>query len=146
MLRAILSWLTGPLTHLGSAWVEGRQNVELQRIEREAQRDLLSNEMKKAVLENDALMAQYAQRIMQQDAAGGWRTSWIRPVTAGISIIFWVLLMGSQIEVGGNGIIPLIFHVPPGNLGVLYLAFPAGVLATFYITRPFEKLGLLRRN
>lgn len=143
MFSTILSVLTGPFRAIAEAYITAKANTDLAVIERGVQQDVLTADIKKAVLESDDAMAEVIQRIMRDDMTDS-RTSWIRPVTAGLSITFWVLLFGSQIEVGGDGIIPLIFHVPPGNLGVMYLAFPAGILATFYITRPFEKMGILR--
>lgn len=138
ILNKIFEWLTGPLTRIGEKYIEGRNNAEMARIEREAARDFINGQLKEAALEDDYKRAELLAAVIRRDR-GDWKTSWIRPVTAGIALVFWLALCLSQIQIGGNGILPIVWHVPPGLLGQAFLAFPMGVLATFYIARPIEK-------
>lgn len=141
-MMKILNWLTGPLTSLGEKYIEGRNNAEQRRLENEAARDVLQKELTGAMLDDDFKRAELAAVILRRDR-GDYRTSWIRPVTAGLALLLWVALALSQIVWVGydqsNALLPIIWHVPPGELGTLFTAFPLGVLATFYIARPFEK-------
>lgn len=138
VIRTVLGWVTGPITRIGEAYVTGRQNAELRRIDREVQRDFLTTQLQQAALEDDYKRQELLAGIIRRDR-GDWKTSWIRPVTAGLALVFWLALTLSQIELGGSGILPIIWHIPPGALGNIFTAFPMGVLATFYIARPLEK-------
>lgn len=144
ILKTILGWITGPITKIGEVYVEGRNKAEMKRLENEEKRDFLRNEMQKALLEDGFKADQLVAQIIRNER-GDAKTSWIRPVTAVIALVFWVALALSQITLGGAGILPIVWHVPPGMLGQAFLAFPMGVLATFYIVRPFEK-HLIRKG
>jgi hypothetical protein len=118
--------------------MKGKADAQLKQIEAEETRNFIRGQLKEAILDDDYKRQQMVANILRRDR-GDNRTSWIRPVTAVLALVFWLALTLSQIELGGNGILPIIWNVPPGKLGALFLGFPMGVLATFYIARPFEK-------
>ena len=99
----------------------------------------------KIVQESEARMAE-KQAAMIKDDRASWTTSWIRPVFALATLIFWVLLAGSQMVYvpDSQQLIPLIFHVPPSTLGQFFLALPFGIIMTFTLGRPFEKRAMMR--
>lgn len=144
MLRTILGWLTGPLTALGTMYMESKNSSELAQIEREVKKDFLHKELATMALDDDLQRQRMVEAIISDDR-GDARTSWIRPLTAALAILFWLALTLSQIVwVGyGNGqLLPVVWNVPPGALGQVFTAFPLGVLASFYISRPIEKFLL----
>lgn len=137
-MKKIMQWLMGPFTKLAQAYIESRERTKQAELEREVKRDFLNNELKKELLSDDGKRAELLAAILRRDR-GDARTAWIRPVTAGIALVFWIALCLSQMVWGGNGILPITWNVPPGLLGQAFLAFPMGVLATFYVARPIEK-------
>lgn len=141
-MRKILKWLAGPVTALAQTYIQSRENAAVRKMEREIERDFLENQIKASLIEDGAKARELAAAILRRDR-GDNRTSWIRPVTAGLALVWWTALNLSQMQWVGyaasDALLPVIWHVPPGALGKAFLAFPMGVLATFYIARPFEK-------
>ena len=149
MLKTILAWLTGPLTTLSQSWIEGRYDAEQAKIEREVKKDFLRTEIKKELLTDDGKRAAMLANIIRNDR-GDNRTAWIRPVTAGMALVFWTMLTLSQmVWVGWSTsvqLLPIVWNIPPEPLGTMMVAFPMGVLASFYIARPFEKFFIGKGN
>lgn len=139
LIKSIFGWLAGPATRIAETYMKQRADVEMRRIEQQEARDLIRGSLRDHMLTNEGRKQELVKAIMRRDR-GDWRTSWIRPVTAAMALVFWAALTLSQIELGGNGILPIIWNVPPGFLGQVFLAFPAGVLATFTVVRPIEKI------
>lgn len=138
ILNGLLSVITGPITKMTEAYISYQENTAMAKIEREVQRDFLTAEIRKAMLEDGSKGRELAAAILRRDR-GDRLTSWIRPTTAAMALLFWALLALSQMVWGGNGILPIVWNVPPGLLGQVFLGFPMGILATFYVARPFEK-------
>jgi len=142
MLSTILSWVTGPLSAIGEKYVEGRNKAREMALENQAKRDFMRDQMERALLDDDFKRQEMVAQVQRNDR-GDHRTSWIRPVTAAMALVFWLALTLSQIVwvgwQGSDALLPVVWHVPPGALGTLFTAFPMGVLASFYIARPFEK-------
>lgn len=138
----VLNWVTGPLTRIAEIYMQGKNDAEQKRLENQAQRDLITKELKAALLADDFKRAELAKAVLRRDR-GDNRTAWIRPVTAGLALTMWLALTLSQIVWVGWGqsdqLLPIVWNVPPGDLGTMFTAFPMGVLASFYIARPIEK-------
>jgi hypothetical protein len=141
-MRKLLKWLAGPLTDIATKYMSIRENAADRKMDRLIQRDFLENEIKKAMVADHTKAQALSAAILRRDR-GDSRTSWIRPVTAGIALVWWFALMLSQIEWIGystsKALLPVIWQIPPGLLGQAYMMFPMGVLASFYVARPFEK-------
>lgn len=139
------SAITGPIASVITSYTNSKEATEQKRIERKAKRDFIDSELRKAMLDDDWRREQLANGILRRDR-GDYRTAWIRPLTAALAILFWVALTLSQIEWVGyeasNALLPIVWQVPPGLLGQIFLTFPMGVLATFYVTRSYEKTKL----
>jgi hypothetical protein len=138
MLKLLLGWISGPVTAIGAKYIEGKNNANMKRLENEEQRSFIRGQLELAVLDDDYKRGAMVEAIIRNDR-GDYKTSWIRPVTAVLALVFWLALTLSQIEWGGTGLLPITWNVPPGPLGKLFLAFPMGVLTSFFIARPFEK-------
>lgn len=144
-MKTILAWVTGPFTKLATVYMESKARYNDAALEREVKRDFMHRELTELAMDDDYKRTAMIASIIRNDR-GDWKTSWIRPLTAGMALVFWLALCLSQIELGGNGILPIIWHVPPGLLGQAFLSFPMGVLATFFLARPFEKFLIGRKT
>lgn len=142
-MRKIFKWLAGPFTTLATKWITSRDLAAERKMEAEITRDFLENQIKAVMIEDNGKARELSSAILRRDR-GDHRTAWIRPVTAGIALVWWVALSLSQMVWVGygysNALLPIVWHLPPGLLGQAFLGFPMGVLASFYIARPFEKL------
>jgi hypothetical protein len=141
-MRKLFKWVAGPLTTLANKWVESRDRAAERKMEAAITREFMENQIKSVMVEDEAKARQLSAAILRRDR-GDDRTSWIRPVTAALALIWWGSLTLSQMVWVGygnsNALLPIVWHIPPGLLGQAYMMFPMGVLATFYVARPFEK-------
>jgi hypothetical protein len=147
MLRFLTGLITGPASAMMTAYIASRERSQSAALEREVKRDFMHNELQKAMLNDDYKRNELASNIIRRDR-GDSRTSWIRPVTAAMALVFWMVLTLTQMRWVGyaasNQLLPITWDVPPGTLGTLFTAFPLGVLTTFYISRPIEKFFMGR--
>lgn len=139
IFKALVGWLTGPFTALAQSYMEAKANVEIKQIERQTSKDVITAEVKKAILSDaanrDALVAKVVEADRQRS-----NTAWIRPVVVGLSIAYWVIIALTQMQYNGSPILPLTLTIPAGGYGELLFYFPMGVIGTFTILRPLEKV------
>lgn len=127
-----------------NSYIKGRENVAVRKIERQAQRDVLSAQIKAKILESTDKTQQLVSHIIADDRKD-IRTSWIRPVAVGLSLIMWTALVLSQIRLAGSGaqLLPITWDMPPGEYGELLFMLPVGIIGTFIIGRPIEKIAAI---
>lgn len=144
-MSALFGWVSGPITSIATTYMKQKSDYQLRKIEQEESRTMIKAALTERVMDDDLRRTAMIDAVIRNDR-GDWKTSWIRPVTAALSLLMWVMLFLSQIQLGGNGLLPIIWTVPEGLLGQMFLGFPMGVLTTFYIARPFEKFLLARKG
>lgn len=142
MLKMVLGWITGPITSIGKSYMEAKANVEIRELEMEAKKELYNKEVKEAIIADNALTNKLVSNIMAEDRKS-WSTAWVRPVTLTLAIIYWIIIAGSQMRwAGGAQVIPVTLDFPAGEYGQLLMYFPMGVIGTFTVMRPLEKITM----
>lgn len=139
MIDKIVNWLMGPITGMVKAYVEAKANVEIKQIERQTSKDVITAEVKKAIINDAAQRDALVAKVVEADRKNS-NTSWIRPVVVGLSIAYWVIIALTQMQYNGTPILPLTLTIPAGGYGELLFYFPMGVIGTFLILRPIEKV------
>lgn len=143
MIKTIIGWLVGPFTGIVKSWVQAKANVQLTQIERQAQKDVLTADIRKTIIADAQIRDRVVTNIIADDRRDT-RTAWIRPVTVGLSILFWIIIAGTQMQhMDGTPVIPFILTIPDGGYGELLFALPLGIIGTFVIGRPFEKIAMI---
>ena len=139
MIKKIFNWLMGPITGMVKAYLEAKANVEIKQIERQTSKDVITAEVKKAIINDAAQRDALVAKVVEADRKNS-NTSWIRPVVVGLSIAYWVIIALTQMQYNGTPILPLTLTIPAGGYGELLFYFPMGVIGTFLILRPIEKV------
>ena len=139
MIKKIFNWLMGPITGMVKAYVEAKANVEIKQIERQTSKDVITAEVKKAIINDAAQRDALVAKVVEADRKNS-NTSWIRPVVVGLSIAYWVIIALTQMQYNGTPLLPLTLTIPAGGYGELLFYFPMGVIGTFLILRPIEKV------
>lgn len=142
-LKWLVSWVTGPVSKIAKSYIESRENVEKAKLEASVKKEVLTKEVQEALLadagKRDALVADILAADRTQSA-----TRWVRPVAVGLSISFWTALVLSQARWLGydasNQLLPVVWDMPPGQYGELLFYLPMGVIGTFVLARPLEKI------
>ncbi len=142
MIRKIISWLLGPITSIAGSYIEARANIELKKNEREAQKDVLTAKLQQAAIRDRAQHDKLIKAVLTEDRQVS-ATSWIRPVTVGLALVFWTIVALTQMRYNGNPVLPITLTVPPGRYGDLLFYLPFGVIGTFTVMRPFEKMAMV---
>lgn len=141
--KLLAGLVTGPFAKIAKAYVESRENVEKARIEASVRKDVLTQDLKRALLEDAQARDVVVAQMIQEDRKRS-ETSWIRPVTIGMSLVFWSALVLSQARWIGyeksNQLLPIIWDMPSGQYGELLFYLPMGVIGTFVLARPLEKI------
>ena len=143
MIKTAFKWLMGPVTSIIDSWVEAKSNVQLTEIERQAKKDALTADIRKTIIADAQMRDRVVTNIIADDRRDT-RTSWIRPVTVGLSLVYWVIIAGTQMQyLDGTPVIPLQLTIPSGEYGELLFALPLGIIGTFVLVRPFEKIAMI---
>ena len=137
--KTLLGWVTGPFTSIAKGYLEAKANVEIKQIERQTSKDVITAEVKKAIIKDVAQRDKLVAKVIEIDREQS-RTAWIRPVTVALSLVFWVVIALTQMRYNGAPLLPLTLTVPDGGYGELLFYFPMGVIGTFTILRPLEKV------
>ena len=139
MIATLLRWLTGPFTAIINGYMEAKANVKIKQIERQTSKDVISAEVKQAIIKDVAQRDKLVAKVVAADREQS-RTAWIRPVVVGLAIAYWVSVALTQMQYNGVPLLPLTLTVPAGGYGELLFYFPMGVIGTFTILRPLEKV------
>lgn len=142
-LKWLVSWITGPASKLATAYIESRENVAKAQIEASVKKEVLTADLKKALLDDAATRDALVSQIIASDRSQS-ATRWVRPVTVGLSLSMWTALVLSQARWIGyeasNQLLPIVWDIPPGQYGEFLFYLPMGVIGTFVLARPIEKL------
>ena len=142
MIKMIAGWITGPLTSVVSSWAEAKANVQITEIERQVKKDVLTADVRKTIIADAQIRDKVVNGIIADDRRDT-RTAWIRPTTVGLAIGYWVIVALTQLQYNGTPLLPLTLTVPDGQYGELLFYFPMGIIGTFTILRPLEKVAML---
>ncbi len=144
MFKLLLNWLLGPITSIAESYLEAKAKVAIKKEERQTQKDVLLSKLKHAAMKDRAQHDKLIKAVLTEDRKAS-TTAWIRPVTVAMSLVFWAIVALTQMRYNGNPILPLTLTVPPGRYGDLLFYLPFGVIGTFTVMRPFEKMvGIIK--
>ena len=126
--KAVIGVVTGPFARMGEAWVKARGDVELRRVERDMERDVITGDVRRAILDSEEMTQRLTSKIISEDRRND-KTSWIRPFTAKLSIAFWAFVCLTNLTWKGEYLTNMAISVPDGPIGVMMVGAVARVVA-----------------